>query len=234
MNLANYIANVEWAMLNISAVRHEKIYPGCCGDIPYIDITYYLHIRRLKLFHTVNLLVPCVMVSILTCGVFYMPCESQEKLTLCISILVTLSVFLLFLTDMIPPTSTSVSLIERFILVDMVLVSSCIAATIVTEYLKLAMSDRKMGRFVRWLFLDLWGPWLRVSEKKIKSKSIKPLDETTPLLNHSESIELKITTNYYKKWKKNAEIIRKTLENVSLITEYYKEKEEEEKVWFNY
>ncbi|KIH68977.1 hypothetical protein ANCDUO_00679 [Ancylostoma duodenale] len=62
-----------------------------------IDITYYLQIRRKKLFYTVNLVVPCASIAALTSWVFYLPCESHQKIQLCISVLVSLTVFFLLL-----------------------------------------------------------------------------------------------------------------------------------------
>ncbi|ETN72124.1 hypothetical protein NECAME_19017, partial [Necator americanus] len=67
------------------------------GSSRSIDITYYLQIRRKKLFYTVNLVVPCASLAALTSWVFYLPCESHQKVQLCISVLVSLTVFFLLL-----------------------------------------------------------------------------------------------------------------------------------------
>jgi hypothetical protein len=56
------------------------IYP-CCPE-PYIDVTFEITIRRKTLFHTVNLILPCVAISFLTVIVFYLPSDSGEKITL--------------------------------------------------------------------------------------------------------------------------------------------------------
>jgi nicotinic acetylcholine receptor len=70
-------------------------YP-CC-DSPFIDITYEIHLRRKTLFYTVNLIFPSVGISFLTALVFYLPSDSGEKISLCISILISLTVFFLLL-----------------------------------------------------------------------------------------------------------------------------------------
>ncbi|PSN40439.1 hypothetical protein C0J52_22087 [Blattella germanica] len=54
---------------------------ACCPE-PYVDITFYVHIRRRTLFYTVNLIVPCVMISSMTLLGFTLPHECGEKLTL--------------------------------------------------------------------------------------------------------------------------------------------------------
>lgn len=50
--------------------------------VRYIDITYYIAIRRKTLFYTINLVTPCVGITFLTCLVFYLPSDSNNKITL--------------------------------------------------------------------------------------------------------------------------------------------------------
>ena len=45
--------------------RHEQLYPGCCGQDFYIDITFKMVIRRKTLFYNVNLVIPCMLIGYL-------------------------------------------------------------------------------------------------------------------------------------------------------------------------
>jgi len=68
------------------------------------------------LFYTVNLIIPCVLISFLSVCVFYLPADAGEKMTMCISILLALVVFLLLVSKILPPTSINVPLIAKYLL----------------------------------------------------------------------------------------------------------------------
>ena len=73
------------------------------------------------MFYTVNLIIPCMGISFLTVLVFYLPSDSGEKVSLAISILLSLTVFFLLLAEIIPPTSLVVPLLGKFVLFTMIL-----------------------------------------------------------------------------------------------------------------
>lgn len=118
LDLSDYYPSVEWDIMSRVARRRSKNYPSCCPQSAYIDIMvrvqfschlrhsevpalqYYLELRRKPLFYTVNLVFPCVGISFLTILVFYLPSDSGEKVTLCISILVALTIFFLLLVSL--------------------------------------------------------------------------------------------------------------------------------------
>ena len=105
--------------LQFSCFRNVKFYT-CC-DEPYLDITFNITMRRKTLFYTVNLIIPCMGISFLTVLVFYLPSDSGEKVSLAISILLSLTVFFLLLAEIIPPTSLVVPLLGKFVLFTMIL-----------------------------------------------------------------------------------------------------------------
>lgn len=47
----------------------------------YPVVTFHLHIRRRSLYYFVNVLIPCVLISMLTVLSFSLPPESGEKLS---------------------------------------------------------------------------------------------------------------------------------------------------------
>ncbi|ETN86665.1 Neurotransmitter-gated ion-channel ligand binding domain protein, partial [Necator americanus] len=114
MDLSGFYQSLEWDLMSLTSQRHEQLYPGCCGQDFYIDVTFDIALRRKTLFYTVNLVIPCMLIAILTTFVFYIP-PIEHKMTFSISILVSLTVFYLVLIELIPPTSLVIPLIGEFI-----------------------------------------------------------------------------------------------------------------------
>ncbi|CAF1445431.1 unnamed protein product [Adineta steineri] len=129
-DLEDYTPSVEWEILNLTAIRHEEVY-ACCEEV-YFDLTFTCTIQRKSLFYTINLIVPCINISVLTVLVFVLPSDSRKKITLSVSILVALLVFYLLLIELIPPTSLVISLLGKYLLFTLVLVNLSIAITIIT------------------------------------------------------------------------------------------------------
>ncbi|RWS24734.1 Acetylcholine receptor subunit alpha-like 1 [Leptotrombidium deliense] len=153
IDLSQFQLSVEWDVMNVPAKRREKFYT-CCPN-PYLDITFNITIRRKTLFYTVNLILPCVTISAMSMVVFYLPSDSGEKVSLSISLLVSLGVFFLVLADIIPPTSLTVPLLGRYILFTMVLVTLSIAATIAVLNVNFrSPCTHRMAPWVRKVFLQ--------------------------------------------------------------------------------
>ena len=154
IDLKDFYRSVEWDLLSVPARKNEKYYT-CCSE-PYPDITFNITMRRKTLFHTVNLIIPCVAISFLTVLVFYLPSDSGEKITLCISILLSLTVFFLLLAEIIPPTSLVVPLIGKYLLFTMILVTLSIIVTVIVLNVHFrSPATHTMSPWVRKVFLNI-------------------------------------------------------------------------------
>ncbi|KAL0595824.1 Neuronal acetylcholine receptor subunit alpha-4 [Plecturocebus cupreus] len=144
----------EWVIVDAVGTYNTRKYE-CCAET-YPDITYAFVIRRLPLFYTVNLIIPCLLISCLTVLVFYLPSDCGEKITLCISVLLSLTVFLLLITEIIPSTSLVIPLIGEYLLFTMIFVTLSIVITVfVLNVHHRSPRTHTMPAWVRRVFLDV-------------------------------------------------------------------------------
>lgn len=170
IDLTDFYRSVEWDIMEVPAQRNVRKYT-CCPQT-YPDITFLITLRRKTLFYTVNLIIPCVGISFLTVLTFYLPSDSGEKVALCISILLSLTVFFLLLAELIPPTSLVVPLIGKYLLFTMILVTLSIVVTVVVLNIHFRSPlTHQMPPWVRRVFLHVLPKllWMR------RPKSIDPL-----------------------------------------------------------
>ncbi|KAM6221285.1 neuronal acetylcholine receptor subunit alpha-2 [Rhynchocyon petersi] len=173
VDLKDYWESGEWAIINATGTYNSKKY-DCCAEI-YPDVTYYFVIRRLPLFYTINLIIPCLLISCLTVLVFYLPSDCGEKITLCISVLLSLTVFLLLITEIIPSTSLVIPLIGEYLLFTMIFVTLSIVITVfVLNVHHRSPSTHNMPRWVRVAFLGCVPRWL------LMNRPLPPLELQDP------------------------------------------------------
>ncbi|KAL7640434.1 UNVERIFIED_CONTAM: hypothetical protein RMT77_008709 [Armadillidium vulgare] len=92
--------------------ERNLIHYSCCPE-PYVDITFFVIIRRRTIYYLHNLVLPCVLISSMSMLGFTLPPESGEKLTLGVTILLSLTVFTSMVNDSIPSTSDAVPLLGK-------------------------------------------------------------------------------------------------------------------------
>ncbi|XP_076322928.1 neuronal acetylcholine receptor subunit alpha-7-like isoform X2 [Tachypleus tridentatus] len=155
-DLSNYISNGEWDMIGVRGKRNV-IYYACCPE-PYVDITFLIHIRRRTLYYGFNLIIPCVLISSMALLGFTLPPDSGEKLTLGVTILLSLMVFLLQLAETMPPTSDAVSIIGTYFACIMIMVAFSVVMTVVVlNYHHRSQDTHEMPDYIKALFL-VWLP----------------------------------------------------------------------------
>ncbi|XP_038660152.1 neuronal acetylcholine receptor subunit beta-4 isoform X2 [Scyliorhinus canicula] len=165
----------EWDIVSLPGRRNE-----IPTDPTYVDITYDFIIKRKPLFYTINLIIPCVLITSLAILVFYLPSDCGEKITLCISVLLALTVFLLLISKIVPPTSLDVPLIGKYLMFTMVLVTfSIVTSVCVLNVHHRSPSTHTMPEWVKQMFLKKLPTLLFM--KRPENRSIKDrIDKKQP------------------------------------------------------
>ncbi|VDO07852.1 unnamed protein product [Brugia timori] len=216
--MSDYYPSVEWDIISRVAKRRTKNYASCCPDEAYIDIMI------------INLVFPCVGISFLTILVFYLPSHSGEKVTLCISILVTLTVFYLLLTEIIPATSISLPLIGKYLLFTMVMVTLSVIVTVIS--LNLHFRKPTTHRMPEWALPKIL--FMRQPLNDVKNLSCKGEQITMNYHEHAVSRDdgSLILTEPDERIQKlyHSPHVVKAFENICFIAELLKKKDKDAKV----
>ncbi|CAF1078041.1 unnamed protein product [Adineta steineri] len=191
VDMLNYVDNGEWKLLSSWTVLSRLTYP-CC-DESYFDLKFYFHIRRRTLYYTYNVIIPCIMLSILTCLTFYLPTESGEKVSLGLTVLLAFSVFMLLIAESMPATSEYIPLISIYFTLVMGLTSlSVLLAVIVLNVHLYGSSLKPVPTRLRRIIFYYLAPFLCVklhrgsksdNQKDPQRSSVKIPRRTTTIYN---------------------------------------------------
>ncbi|XP_033634497.1 neuronal acetylcholine receptor subunit alpha-7-like [Asterias rubens] len=197
--------NGEWEMLGMWATRRVDPFEGTF----YPTVTFHLHIRRRSLYYFVNVLIPCVLISMLTVLSFSLPPESGEKLSFGVTILLSLTVFMMIVAASMPETSFVIPLIAKYFTCVLVLVALSVVCTVVSLNLHFRNPDTHvMHGWLRCILLE-YLPWLlRMSRpgrkmcapclpQHVTGKPQKDIElmERSPLRNRGSGLSHQATRN---------------------------------------
>lgn len=152
-DLSNYITNGEWDIIDIKAIRHEDFYP-CCKE-PYPSIIFTVRVRRRVLYYVSNLIIPCAVIAALAFLSFYLPVDSGERISLVITVLLAMTVYMLMVSNSMPPTSEVIPLIGKYYLAVMIEIALCLVATCIT--IRWHHNDTPMPKWLHSLVVRCFG-----------------------------------------------------------------------------
>ena len=162
-DLTMYYINGEWELRGVPGRRNEKMY-NCCINA-FVDITYKIILKRRVLFYVNNLVMPNLILAGLVVFSFYVPPESGERISLNITILLGLTVFLLLFNERIPPSSEVVPLIGAYYFALFYQVGISMILTCVTSRCYHHNAFRKMPRWFRFLIFRVLAPVFRMQNR---------------------------------------------------------------------
>ncbi|PIO73706.1 Cation transporter family protein [Teladorsagia circumcincta] len=221
MDLSGFYQSLEWDLMSLTSQRHEQLYPGCCGQDFYIDVTFDIALRRKTLFYTVNLVIPCMLIAILTTFVFYIP-PIEHKMTFSISILVSLTVFYLVLIELIPPTSLVIPLIGRYLLFTMFLVAMSILLSVLSlNYYRRDGSAHPMPHWMQAVFIETLPKYIGI--KKAEEDEISDRGSST------SALQMRLSQLAHLRGM-HPDLIRRMIDNVSFIADHFRAMKKEDKI----
>ena len=130
ISLDVYKKHGEWDIVNTKSTKLDQYFDSDPG-IPFPTVKFILELKRKPRFYMINVVAPCILMSILALMVFYLPPDSGEKVSLGITVLLSFSVFLLLIAENVPKTSEYVPLIGESKLSDPLHAVVCLICAVI-------------------------------------------------------------------------------------------------------
>ncbi|KAF8570330.1 hypothetical protein P879_01032 [Paragonimus westermani] len=129
VDLSAYTAHSEWALESATVKRNQDNYGT--ADQTYIDITIHVHMQRRALYYVFNIIVPCMIMSVMSLLVFTLPPDANEKIVLGVTTLLSLTMLLQLVGDKLPQTSAGNPVLVLYFTCTIVLCSMSLVFAIV-------------------------------------------------------------------------------------------------------
>lgn len=109
---SNYVQNSEWALVSVKAIRNVVKHSSGSSN----ELIYVISLKRKPFFHILSFIFPCLLISSISLLGFLLPPSSGEKVSIGVTVLLSLSVFLLVVNQTLPANSDEIPYIGRCIL----------------------------------------------------------------------------------------------------------------------
>ncbi len=168
----SYHQHQQWDLIECNKKRNEVEYKCCPGHI-FPDVTFHSSFQRKSLFYKVNLVFPIVIITLLTILTFVLPAESGERLSVAVTLLLAVTVFMLLIAEMMPESNESVPLLGIFFMFCIIEISCIIVALCcVTRFYHGNNGESPMGKWTRKYILEKLSYVLRVRKTNRKVTNV--------------------------------------------------------------
>ncbi|GMR37464.1 hypothetical protein PMAYCL1PPCAC_07659 [Pristionchus mayeri] len=184
----NYLENEGWYMMDTQVVRSEVKYKCCPAKYTLLQLT--LHLRRKPLFYLVNLIIPTSIITLIAIVGFFSTSSAsgmrEEKVSLGITTLLSMSILMLMVSDQMPTTSTFIPLIGWFILAMIIVISlgTIVSSVIIAVQKRGRLGERlsrktvKVARVIAYFTCTAIPPHL---EKELMAEQADKADEISKI-----------------------------------------------------
>uniref|UniRef100_A0A8W8HLY5 Acetylcholine receptor subunit beta-like 1 n=1 Tax=Magallana gigas TaxID=29159 RepID=A0A8W8HLY5_MAGGI len=183
LDFTDYLKSGAWDIIAGPGRITTEIDPG--SNQNKAMVIFEFHLRRKTLFYTVNLIIPCILISFVSVCVFLLPADACEKITLCISILLALVVFLLLISKILPP-SLKIPLIAHYLLFTFIMniLAICLTVFVINKNFRTPRTHQ-MPNWIRIVFLNYLPRLLLMTRPNHMERWQKPKQEISD--QHSSS-----------------------------------------------
>ncbi|WKX93109.1 hypothetical protein Q1695_010832 [Nippostrongylus brasiliensis] len=202
ISIANYLENEGWEILTTKVSRHEVKYSCCPNEYTLLHLTLYL--RRKPLFYLVNLIIPTSIITLIAIVGFFTTSSAsgmrEEKVSLGITTLLSMSILMLMVSDQMPTTSTFIPLIGWFILAMIVVISlgTVVSSIIIAIQKRGSLGERLSKRSLRFAKIIAYLTCTALPSHIEKEQMMEAFDAATPTVESAK--QMKSASDASKKW----------------------------------
>ncbi|XP_069138565.1 neuronal acetylcholine receptor subunit alpha-10-like [Argopecten irradians] len=131
-DLREYMLNSEFDLLGVTLDRTVANETCCPGPGSHPMINFGIRIQRKSIFYDYIVIAPTIMLCVLTLATFLLPCHHGEKISIGLTVFLTLYVLQLLIAENVPDTNTTPIL---GIFIFLVMTMNCISMIMATVVL---------------------------------------------------------------------------------------------------
>ncbi|CAF2317363.1 unnamed protein product [Rotaria sp. Silwood2] len=164
----------EWELIHsYTEITDERV--SDFGEVDYSLVRFTLILKRNYLYYLIKIILPFTLVSFVTLFTFLLPPQSGEKLTLNVTILLSLVIYLQLLSEYIPKSDDETPILTLFCNANFFLVFLSCIMTVYVLYLYHRPSTSHIAcvpTYMKIIFLDYLSPFVYCSINKHRKKQV--------------------------------------------------------------
>ncbi|CAF4557804.1 unnamed protein product [Rotaria sp. Silwood1] len=175
----------EWELIHsYTEITDERV--SDFGEVDYSLVRFTLILKRNHLYYLIKIILPFTLVSFVTLFTFLLPPQSGEKLTLNVTILLSLVIYLQLLSEYIPKSDDEIPILTLFCNANFFLVFLSCIMTVYVLYLYHRPSTSHIACvpiYMKIILLDYISPFIYCSINKYRRKQAlvnKPSERNHP------------------------------------------------------
>ena len=132
MQNATVNSTLEWEVEVVITQVHRQLIQRHSGlsAQEYVTLRYTVVMQRKSTYYVMYLIVPCVLCTVLVLISFAIPPENGERIGFCSTVMLSVSVYLLLIADLLPDNSDALPILGIYYTMTMVEIALALVATI--------------------------------------------------------------------------------------------------------
>ena len=173
----------EWELIHsYTEITDERV--SDFGQVDYSLVRFTLILKRNHLYYLIKIILPFTMVSFVTLFTFLLPPQTGEKLTLNVTILLSLVIYLQLLSEYIPKSDDETPILTLFCNANFFLVFLSCIMTVYVLYLYHRPATSRISRVparMKTIFIDHLSPLVHCDVERKSRRQQTPTDSDQQL-----------------------------------------------------